>query len=131
MDFLDRLINYIEKQVVMNAIMKIGRLDQNSSAASIRQTPSGISGRFFDGGKTSEFSFQVLVKDSNHLKVINTLQQITDELDGLSNSAIESENDSFSFIKCEVYVNPNYVEETDHGEYIYTALFTAELEGGK
>lgn len=130
MDFLDRLMDFIEEHVVLNAALKSGRLDEEVSAISIIPTPSAIDGRYMDKGKTYEYSFQVLVKDPDQEKVRKVLYEITSLLDGLSNSAIKSEDGSYIFVKCEAYVLPHYVETTDHGNYIYTAMFTAELEGG-
>lgn len=130
MDFLDRLSEYIETNVVLNAPLNIGPLAINSSAISLIPTPSSVLNRYSNGGKTFEFSFQILIKDKNQSTTINVLNAITDVLDGLKNDAIKSNNDSFKFIKCEAYTLPSYVEKTEHDEYKYTALFTAELEKG-
>src|SRR5690625_4405099 len=131
MDFLDRLIDYIEENVELNAVMKVGKLDEKEKATSIRPTPSSNISRSYDAGKTFEYSFQILVKDPNQMLVINLMDRITHTIDGLSNGAIKSADGSFIFVKSEVYVYPSYLEVTDHDEYIYTAMFTAELEGGK
>ena len=64
------------------------------------------------------------------ISILHKLEEITSLLDGLRNKSIVSSNNSFTFIKCEAYVLPNYVEETEHEEYIYTAIFTAEIKGG-
>lgn len=130
MDFLDRLMDFIEEHVTLNAELKSGKLDEEEHAITIMPTPSSMGARFMDKGKTHEYSFQVLAKDPDQVAVRRILYEITSLLDGLSNSAIKSENDSYIFVKSEVYVLPHYVETTDQGNYIYTAMFTAELEGG-
>ncbi|UYG93187.1 minor capsid protein [Cytobacillus firmus] len=127
MDFLFRVMDYIENNVQLNAPINSPVLDSDSSAVAIRQTPSTMNTRFIEG-KTADFSFQILVKDKSHLACYNTIQAIFKALDGLSKGDIVSSDGSFSFIKCECYTLPNFVEKTEHDEYIYTALFTAELE---
>lgn len=131
MDFLDRLSDFIENRVELNSHVVWGKLSTSRKSVAIRPTPSSTISRSYDRGKTYEYSFQVLVKDPDQLITMRVLQDITDLLDGLPNSAITSEDGSFIFVKCEVYSYPSYLEETDHDEYIYTAMFTAELEGGK
>lgn len=130
MDFLDRLMDFIEQNVQLNAVLKSGKLDEEEKAISIIPTPASMGARFMDAGKTHEYTFQVLTKDPDQVLVRKVLYDITSLLDGLSNSAIKSENGSYVFVKSEVYVLPHYVETTEHDNYIYTAMFTAELEGG-
>lgn len=130
MDFLDRIIDYIEDNVVIEKNIRIGKLEQNSSAISIRPTPGSVPNRYVDDDKIREYNFQILIKDTNQLKVIQKTEEITSLLDGLKSNGIVSSNNSFRLVSCKVYVPPNYVEETDREEYIYTAMFTAELQGG-
>lgn len=130
MDFLDRLIDYIEKNVELDTHIRIGKLSSDSESISIRPTPSGIAARYGNSGVNREYGFQILIKGTNQLKVINTLEAITSSLDGLKRGDITSSNSSFDLVSCKVYTTPNYVEETDREEYIYTAMFIAELQGG-
>ena len=130
MDFLDRVKEYIEQNVTLNAPIVFGLLDTAPSSIAIRQTPSSMNDRYTDNGKTFIFAFQVLVKDVDHLTAYNTLQNIFDVLDGLGKDAIPSQDGSYAFVKCECYTLPNFVEKTDKSEYIYTAIFHAELAKG-
>ena len=130
MDFLDRVKEYIEQNVTLNAPIVFGLLDTAPSSIAIRQTPSSMNDRYTDNGKTFIFAFQVLVKDVDHLTAYNTLQNIFDVLDGLGKDAIPSQDGSYVFVKCECYTLPNLVEKTDKSEYIYTAIFHAELAKG-
>lgn len=130
MDFLDRLIDYIESNISLDSVLRVGKLSLDSKSISIRPTPSSMVNRYADKDKTREYSFQILMKDPNQFKVINKLDEITNLLDGIDHREIISNNNSFKLVKCEVYTLPNYVEETEHEEYIYTALFRAELQGG-
>lgn len=131
MDFLDRLLDFIEDRIEMPSFFSVGKLGKGEQAAALRPTPSSPISRSLDNSKTYEYSFQILIKDPNQFEAIRLINEITELLDGLPNSAIKSENGSFVFIRCEVYTYPNYLEETDHNEFIYTAMFTAELEGGR
>lgn len=130
MDFLDRLLDYIEDRIDLEKPFSVGKLGTESGSISLRQTPAGSLDRYADGDETFEYSFQITMKGEDQFKVIAKLNEITKLLNGLSNSAIKSENDSFIFVKCEVNVRPNWVEETERGNHMYTALYTAELGGG-
>lgn len=130
MDFLDRVKEYIEQNVILNATIVFGLLDTAPSSIAIRQTPSSMNDRYTDNEKTFIFAFQVLVKDTNHLTAYNVIQSIFNVLDGLGKDAIPSQDGSYTFIKCECYTLPNFVEKTDKNEYIYTAIFYAELAKG-
>lgn len=130
MDFLDRLLDFIEDHIDLEKPITVGKLGTKSGSISLRQTPAANIDRYADGDETFEYSFQITMKDKDQIKVINKLNEITKLLNGLSNSAIPSEDGSFVFVKCEVNVRPNWVEETERGNHMYTALFTAELGGG-
>lgn len=130
MDFLDRVKEHIEQNVTLNAPIVFGLLDAVPSSIAIRQIPSLVNDRYVDDEKTFTFAFQVLVKDADHLTAYNTIQNIFSVLDGLGKDAIPSQDGSYAFVKCECYTLPNFVEKTDKDEYIYTAIFYAELAKG-
>lgn len=130
MDFLDRVIDYIEDSIALESNIRIGRLAQSPQAISIRPTPGSVPSRYADDDKIREYNFQILIKDISQAKAIQKIEEIASLLDGLKNNDIKSSNNSFTLISCKVYVPPNYVEETDREEYIYTAMFVAELQGG-
>lgn len=130
MDFLDRLLDFIEERIALDKPFTVGKLGTESGSISLRQIPSSNIDHYADGDETYEYSFQITLKGKDQFKVIAKMNEITKLLNGLSNSAIKSENDSFIFVKCEVNVRPNWVEETDRKNHMYTALFTAELGGG-
>lgn len=130
MDFLDRLIDYIELKLDLEVPIEVGKLSEDETAISIRPTPSSTLSRSYDKGTTFEYTFQILAKNPNQFTTINTVTQIAHLLDGLSNGAIKSSNDSFIFVKSEIYIHPHYVETLDHGETVYSAMVTAELEKG-
>lgn len=123
----DRIIDYIEANVQLNAIVQKGVLNERESAVSVRPTPSSMVSRYVKG-KTFEYAFQVTVKDRDVGVAEQVINDITDVLDGLGNEAITI--DRYKLIRCEVSTFPNFVEKTNHGEYVYTAIFVAELEGG-
>ncbi|WP_161491008.1 minor capsid protein [Anoxybacillus sp. UARK-01] len=127
MDFLARVKDYLAANIELNAPITTPILSVDSSSIAIRQTPSSINSRYVEG-KITNFSFQVLVKDTSHVKAYNTIQAVFKALDGLPKGSITSYDGSFSFIKCECTTLPNFVEKTDKNEYIYTAIFQSELE---
>ena len=126
MDFLDRVADYIESNVDLKTRIVMPLLGDGSSVA-IRQTPSSINTRFIEG-KTADLSFQVLVKDKDHLACYNAAQAIYKLLDGLPKGEIISSDGSFIFVRCECYTLPNWIEKTEKNEHIYSVMFTAELE---
>lgn len=126
MDFLDRLIDFIEEHVYLDRHIRVGVLGSDKNSISIRPSPSQNTDRYGDG-VAYEFNFQITMKgEMPH--TLNKMYEITTLLDGLSHSDITSSNDSFKLIRCEVSTRPNWVEETDRGNHMYTALFNAELE---
>lgn len=126
MDFLDRVIDYIEANVSLYAPMRVGILSDDDSIA-IRPTPSTPPEGYLIGDRARNFPFQVLTQHSQANISYQTLEAITEALDGLRNEAITSSDGSFVFVKCEVYTGPNFVEVTSRGKHIYTAIFQAEL----
>jgi hypothetical protein len=127
-DLLQRLIDKITTNIALPAPIQVGVLSTQSPAICIRQTPSYPSTKYLDKGNTYHFAFQILIKDHNQQQAVFTLQDITFFLDTLENGAIVSGNGSFSFVSCNVYTMPNFVQKTEHDEYVYTALFQAEIE---
>jgi hypothetical protein len=128
MDFIFRLRDYLESNVTLNAPVAAGTLTTKPKSVAIRETPGSIPSRYIDKGKIYEFNFQVLVKDPDFVTASNTCHAINDKLDGLPNGSIVSQDGSFIFVTCQTYTTPNWVEQNEHGEHIYTALFAAELE---
>src|SRR5690625_2420719 len=102
MDFLDRLIDYIETQLDLEVPITVGKLDKKETAISVRPTPSSTISRSMDMGSTFEYTFQVLVKNPNQFKTIKLVTEIAYLLDGLPNGTIKSSDGSFIFIKSEI-----------------------------
>jgi hypothetical protein len=128
MELLDKIIDYIEANVSLNAPIEVGVLNNDPSAVCVRLTPSNSRVAYMDNGRVYQMSFQVLVKDIDQAEAIREIDEITTVLDQLTHDDITLEDSRFQFISCEVYTIPNFVEKTEHDEYIYTALFNAEYE---
>lgn len=126
MDFLDRLIEYLEGLMYMPSIIKVGLYDENKNSVAIRPTPSNLNDRDLEGAKTYNFSFQVLAHNKINQIAYHTLQQLLDDLDMLDREAIESENDTFELVVIYCTTTPNFVQKTGYG-YLWTAMFEAEL----
>jgi beta-glucosidase/6-phospho-beta-glucosidase/beta-galactosidase len=128
MELLDRLIDAIKANVQLNANIKVGILSQNPKSIAIRLLPNTLREAYMDKGRAYRISFQVLVKDKSELEAVRVINDITEFLDSLTNEDITLSDNRYKFITCEVYTMPNFVEKTEHDEYIYTALFNAEYE---
>jgi Bacteriophage minor capsid protein len=126
MELLDRLMDAIEANVQLNANIQVGILSQDPKAVTIRLLPNTLRDAYMDKGRSYRISFQVLVKDTDQPEAIRVINDITEFLDSLTSEDIQLSDNRYKFIVCEVYTMPNFVEKTEHDEYIYTALFNAE-----
>lgn len=130
MDIIAQISKYLTNNVTLNAPITSPVLKSDNSSVAIRETPSSVSNRYMNTSKTFDFQFQILVKDLSVIKARNTINSIFLKLDGLPRGAITSADGSFLMTKCECTTSPNWVEETEHNEHIFTAIFNAELELG-
>ncbi|PEJ63600.1 minor capsid protein, partial [Bacillus pseudomycoides] len=64
------------------------------------------------------------------LEVNNTVEFITRELNNVHRRVFYAIDGSYTLRRLNVYVEPNFVEKTAANEWIYTALFSVELEIG-
>lgn len=126
MDLLDRVMDYLEVNVTLNAPIVPGSLGNGSSVA-IRLTPGSVNTRFI-AGFNADVGFQILVQDSKHLKCVGVTEDIFRALEGLSKDDLVSHDDSFRLVSLKCTTLPNFVEQTETGLYVYTALFNAEIE---
>ncbi|BBW97226.1 minor capsid protein [Geobacillus icigianus] len=124
MELVDKLIDTIEQRVTLNAPITSGILPKAPKAVCFRLIPSNLREAHLDDGRVYQLSFQILVKDSDQVAAMTTIENITNTLDHLTTADITLTDGQF--VKCEVYTLPNFVEKTEHDEYIYTALFNAE-----
>ena len=127
MDFLEQVKSYIENNVTLYKTPLSVSMLQPGNDIAIRSTPGSPSDRYVTGNKTHSFQFQILTKHKTDKTAYDAIQTITDELDSLTNGAIISGDGSFILNKCEVYTLPNFIEQTEHGESIYSAMFQAEI----
>jgi Bacteriophage minor capsid protein len=128
MELLDKILDAITANVDLNAPIKTGVLSNEPSAVCARLIPSNSRVAYMDNGRVYQMSFQVLVKDPDQQEAVRVLDEIIAFVDLLTHDDIVLENSRFRFIKCDVYTMPNFVEKTEHDEYVYTALFNAEYE---
>lgn len=119
---------------IMFAPVKVDLLDIGADSTpkksiAIRMTPSAPGEQYFEGEIINK-QFQVLVKSDNQLEVNNTIETITRELNNVHRRVFYAIDGSYTLRRLNVYVEPNFVEKTAANEYVYTALFTTELEIG-
>lgn len=127
MDFIDRLLDYLETNMNLFTKFSVDFLPSSNQAITIRRTPSAPLTRYLDNSRDDVLSFQILVKHKKQTEAINTLQSIITTLEGLEEGAIQSQNNSFEFLKCELYTSLTLVEKDEKGCFIYTALFNTTL----
>ncbi|PEU16769.1 minor capsid protein [Bacillus sp. AFS019443] len=112
-------------------VLDVGTNNTPKKSIAIRMTPSAPGEQYFEGEIINK-QFQVLVKSDNQLEVNNTTEAIANELNNVHRRVFNAIDDSYALRRLNVYVEPNFVEKTAANEYIYSALFSTELEiGGK
>lgn len=119
-------MDYLETNVGLNAPIVNGLLGKGSSVA-IRLTPGSINTRFIQGFNAN-VNFQILVQDKNHIKTVKVVEDIFRALEGLSKNDLVSSDNSFKLVSLKCTTLPNFVEKTEKGLFVYTALFSAEIE---
>ncbi|WP_342045918.1 phage tail terminator protein [Bacillus sp. OTU530] len=130
MDFYDRMMDYIESHLTLYASLQMGVLSPKTNGIAILSIPSSPNAKYLDGGSVQNISFRIYTKHTDQKIAANTIQIISDLLDKMQNDDIQSQDGSFIFISCEVNTIPSSFDKTDHDEYIYSALFVAEIERG-
>ncbi|MFP3414997.1 minor capsid protein [Bacillus sp. SIMBA_074] len=110
-------------------LLDIGTNDKPKKSIAIRMIPSAPGEQYFEGEIINK-QFQVLVKSDNQLEVNNTIEAIARELNNVHRRSFNAIDGSYTLMRLNVYVEPNFVEKTAANEYLYTALFTTELEIG-
>ncbi|MGJ9460287.1 phage tail terminator protein [Oceanobacillus sp. CF4.6] len=126
MDFLDRLKEYQEGLPFTPSIIQIGLYKEDGNSVAIRPAPSNINERYMEEGKIYPFSFQMLVHNQSNVFAYDSLNQLTSQLDNLSNGAITSSDGSFNLISMQCTTTPNFVQKTSYG-VLWTAIYNAEL----
>ncbi|SIR95422.1 bacteriophage minor capsid protein [Bacillus cereus] len=110
-------------------LLDIGVNDAPRKSIAIRMIPSAPGEQYFEGEIINK-QFQILVKSDNQLEVNNTTEAIARELNNVHRRVFNASDGSYTLRKLNVYVEPNFVEKTAVNEWIYTALFSTELEIG-
>lgn len=128
MDFLDRLKDHITANIVLNAPLKIGLLEPKGSAAAMRTVSSGVKARYLNGDTVYGMGVQILIQDADQKEAVKVLDNITHFIDRLTKDSITSLDGSFDFLSASVSVLPNFVQKTENDEYVYTAIYVAEIE---
>mgnify|MGYP001161693964 FL=1 len=123
MNFLDKLVDHIESSMTLYSPIRVGMLGTGNSIA-IRPTPGSMPSGYLNGDRLRPFSFQVLAQHTDPQVAYYTLEEIADLLDAVN---ADISGDGYVMVRCELYIAPNFVEVTDQGLHIYTALFEAEL----
>lgn len=126
MDFLERLIEYVEGLSFMPSNIKIGLFDENGNSVAIRPMPSAINERYVEQSKIYPYSFQVLVHNKSNLMAYEVSQKLLSVLDMIDEGLIQSSNNSFDLVSIKCTTPPNFVEKTGYG-YLWTMMFEAEL----
>lgn len=134
---IDSVINHLKTNLPMSImfapvkvdILDIGLNNTPKKSIAIRMIPSAPGEQYFDGEILNK-QFQILVKSDNQLEANNAAEVIARELNNVHRRVFNAIDGSYTLRRLNVYVEPNFVEKTAANEYIYSALFSVELEIG-
>lgn len=124
MDFLDRMLDKLETDVELFTFVKRGMLAEGNSIA-VRPIPAPPNTTYLSNERIDNYSFQFLVRNKDVLLAEKTIESISEYL--RNETAIESQDGSFTFVKLDITTMPNWVGMSEREEHEYTALFQAEL----
>ncbi|MFE9082235.1 minor capsid protein [Bacillus mobilis] len=110
-------------------VLDVGTNNEPRKSIALRIIPSAPGQQYFEG-EIIRKQFQILVKSSNGLEAMASIEAISDELHNLHRRIFNSVDTSYKLITMEKYVEPNWVDKTEANEQIYTVLFSTELEKG-
>ncbi|HDR3493882.1 TPA: minor capsid protein [Bacillus wiedmannii] len=110
-------------------LLDIGVNDAPRKSIAIRMIPSAPGEQYYEGEIINK-QIQILAKSSNQLEANNTMEFITRELNNVHRRVFHALDGSYTLRRLNVYVEPNFVEKTTANEWIFTALFSVELELG-
>lgn len=125
MSILDDIATKLETDLDLYSTLKVDILGSADQAITIRHAPSAPSSRFYNKAFDNIVAFQILVKHTKQSLAISTIEEIAKYLDRLEN--LQLKDPDYTFIKCEINVNPTMVEQTQKGAFIYTALFETTI----
>ncbi|MGG1339884.1 minor capsid protein [Bacillus toyonensis] len=110
-------------------VLDIGTNNTPRKSIAIRMIPSVPGEQYFDG-EIKKKQFQILLKSENQLEVNTSAEAIAEELNNVHRREFHTVDNSHILRRLNIYVEPNFVDKLGSNEYIYTALFVAELEIG-
>ncbi|CAM3214011.1 hypothetical protein [Streptococcus pluranimalium] len=122
MTFIDYLIEKVREVSGEKPILGILG---SSDAVAIIPMAGNFDNHALDKSKIRVFTFQILAKSKKQQEVFLTTENLVNGLDGLSNEPFSGGY----LIKLECTTTTNFVEKDSDKNYLYTALFRAELGG--
>lgn len=124
MSFFQAVTEYLKGLNLLYAPLKFDLLDTQTESISFTFIPVSPAQKMFKG-EIRNVQFQIKTKSKNQVKACEALGEIRNALE-LKDGELQASD--FKLIVSKCYVEPNFVEKTSASEFIYTALFRAELE---
>ncbi|MBC1459072.1 phage tail terminator protein [Listeria newyorkensis] len=128
--FFETVKTHLETDLNLFSAVRMSVLDIDEEDIVFRFTPSSPGIRYMDKTVTKNIVFQILVKHSDRLTVMNTIENIAEALE-LSDGELSPEDGSFSFTQCEIYTEPSEIDITAKKLFIWSAMFRAEIHKNK
>jgi len=122
MDFLERLVEFLNRQNYYATVVSPILVDGNSIA--IMVMPSNDYEHYFDGSYRQGYAFQIMTKHTDQLTAYHTIIDIANLLENIDD--IPSQNGSYEFENIKITTDPNVIGKDDK-YYIYAAQFSADL----
>lgn len=130
LDFQDCMIDALETNCNLFSSIDVPIIrvdaDGNGSGIAFMLTPIGQETRYYDGSRCRNYAFQITVRHTDQLTILNTLFSINRYIDGLNPDDIKSKNGTFEFNNAIVTSVPNLVQVDTHG-FLYVSNFQSEI----
>lgn len=96
--------------------LSLKRLDRVKEGIILRRIPGAVTDRYMDDSESSNYLFQVLVKREDERRAIDECEAIADYF---RKAFLPSQNGSYEFVSCDVYTEPQELDLSDGGYYIW------------
>lgn len=122
LQLLTDLRNELQGKLDLSASISPMQLSQDRNSIALRPSPSSDEVFRLDGGRTYNFSVQVLSKSESWLTAWNDIQLIHEFL--------INELDLEYITKVDATTNPNFIDSDDQNNYYFSGIYNLEYERG-
>lgn len=124
-DLPDMAARYIEAAGYEGVTLRKLDAMTGKSGIVLRRVPSAVTGRYYDGARSTAYVYQVVVRNRSEVRAMQLAAELADLLDG---AEVKSGNGSYEFVAQEVYTLPQSLEAGEEGFYAQEFRLKALIE---